>query len=315
MFSSHHRTKTPWCALLILITSACSGGSSGGGGGENDSDLIDIASDMPIDPISDPSPDPFGDPGTEPISDPVVDPSVETNLDQGLDPPLPDTPTDQPITEGIVDESTMDAFDTADPPISETGDPLGFDADALGYDGWGTADEGTVCWISGAIGEEVVCDLRVARVSEAILPASGFQFSMSYPSSVTFTGFWDELCIGEFCYDASMVSPDGVDPPSPMSTGHSMSCNPTTVTAFDGSANCVLVHISNPTTALSDAWLAPDEVTVEGDSLILEARFTLNEPLSSSDAAPLLFDNMLGSDEDSRTLNTFVRYDGLILTE
>jgi hypothetical protein len=137
---------------------------------------------------------------------------------------------------------------------------------------WQCLPPGVCCGITGALGEEVVCPLRVARGQAAGAPPASLQLELSYsPTALEVAGITDTLCFGEGGTEPCAtvdVPPQALDP-----TGHTVNPVPANLAAWQGQGGLVIFHPASPATALSNAVFTAG--AVQGDAHVLDLRFEL----------------------------------------
>lgn len=136
---------------------------------------------------------------------------------------------------------------------------------------------GSICAVSGVVGQIVDCEIRLARVSVQSQLATALQGVLEYdPQALKLDNFYDTNCYqGIGCFEVPCAGSQA----KPLSSGHSMSTAPLTPSAWNGAVGMVIANISDPTIPLTDATLMADGKTVQGDSLFVLARFVIQKPL------------------------------------
>lgn len=148
-----------------------------------------------------------------------------------------------------------------------------------------------LCWISGAPGQKVLCPLRLTA-GDAVSPhASALQLTLSYdPTLVKLVGFFGETCFGPNqtppCVKVSVAGPGSM----PLMTGHSVSLSPASPTLWNGFGALLIVHISNTSAAITNAWVDPCG-TIQGKPYVLEAAFEVLQPIAPSNQTAVWADD------------------------
>ncbi len=173
---------------------------------------------------------------------------------------------------------------------------------------------GAACALAGAVGLEVDCPLRVARVADDAPPAAALQAVVDYDTSVLrLVGIFADVCYeGAGCFEQTVF---GDGPGQPLRTGHTLTAAPSAVEDWadpDANRAILLVNIADPHVPLSDAWLDASG-KVHGDPEILRFRFELLGDVSPTAPATLMLDDVLTTSGDSLSLQTDVE-EGLVIS-
>ena len=150
---------------------------------------------------------------------------------------------------------------------------------------------GHICEISGKKGDTVDCPLRMARLKQSNPRPTAGEVKLHYDEAkVKLTNFVDKLCIGLMCGDILFVSCKDGEMDCKVSqtlkpSGHTLDVLPSDVGSWKGIVQAATFHMTNPSTALSEAYV-DGTATAGGDPEYLIARFEL---LADIDAAePML---------------------------
>ena len=125
----------------------------------------------------------------------------------------------------------------------------------------------TICVVTGAKGDEVACPVRLVRLDATVALPAALQLQVLYDAQhLQFVRFEDESCIAGPC----QLMPT---PPTPLwPTGHTVSQTPGDPANWSGKGTIVVANVSDPTAAITEAWLDADGV-VQGDPQFVQAVF------------------------------------------
>lgn len=167
----------------------------------------------------------------------------------------------------------------------------------------GCSLEDPVCELTGSLGEEVSCFLKLARESPETPDVSALQFLLTYDEeAVQLVNFFDELCIPGFGCTAVPVAGDGA---SPLSSGHTIALSPGDPADFQGTIAMIIVHFSAPTTAITDAFVDGGGALV-GTPEFVEARFQLLEDIPAADPVYMFVSGIVLTEASSAELGSYV---------
>ena len=162
---------------------------------------------------------------------------------------------------------------------------------------------GLVCLLSGTAGSEVTCELHLARTAEADPPAVGIQFGMTYDGAKAELLYFED---GEFCPIPNTCFPWKIPGTSTaLQSGHSVSFEPKTLSAWEGLGYLFLINTSAPV-PLTDAWL--DGPVVQGDSLLVTARFKLLANVPAEAPVQVSLSTFSASDSNTGPVSVEVLY-------
>lgn len=124
-----------------------------------------------------------------------------------------------------------------------------------------------ICQLTGAANEEVVCPFRLVRINQSVGLPAALQLTVLYDANrLSLLRFEDESCIAGPC----QLMPT---PPTPLwPSGHSVSMAPGDPAGWTGKGSLVISNISDPTAAVTDAYLDADGA-VQGDAQFVQAVF------------------------------------------
>lgn len=169
-------------------------------------------------------------------------------------------------------------------------------------------NSGTICEVSGAAASVQSCFFKIAAASNTEPLATALQFNMIYDNTkVGLTGFFDNVCFGPGgtapCFVVAVAGPGSF----PMSTGHSITLNPSAPASWAGMGGVVIVNVSKPDSALTPAYLNGN--TVVGNPDFVEVRFTLKTAIPAGAPVAINLDKVLASDKTPKTQDTVVNTD------
>ncbi|NUN14187.1 MAG: lamin tail domain-containing protein [Myxococcales bacterium] len=164
-----------------------------------------------------------------------------------------------------------------------------------------------LCVIAGNMGDQVGCPVDVARLSAVPTP-TGLQIHFVYDTqSLEIITFQDNLCLGPF--GTPPCGPADV-PPSPTSTGHSVTLVPGDLANWSGQGALFLLNPQDPSAPLNDAVWANGDVT--GDPHVLDVVIQLLVDIDESSPAVLYIDPSWATTADAELL-TITLESGLLV--
>ncbi|MBM4354612.1 MAG: hypothetical protein FJ109_12635 [Deltaproteobacteria bacterium] len=157
------------------------------------------------------------------------------------------------------------------------------------------------CVFFGKAGDKVSCPVELAAADVNSPKAVGLQFKLGFdPAKVEFVKFHDELCTAQDnCMDWDIPPYVNVVP-----TGHNLAYT----SVADGLVKVILYHGSDPTKALSGAWLVGGQV--HGDPWLFDVVFKLTQDVAAGDGA-VTVDELVATDQEANPLD--VELDGSLL--
>ncbi|NUN16022.1 MAG: hypothetical protein HUU55_20535, partial [Myxococcales bacterium] len=163
---------------------------------------------------------------------------------------------------------------------------------------------GGLCIISGTAGSTFKCELNLAKLVQAEIPATAIQLTMGYDENrVTLATFSD----GEFCplpgvclFPYTIPAPFGT-----LQSGHSVNLSPADVFSWNGGGEMLLAHLSSPETLLTDAYL--DGGVIINDPVMIVAEFTLDVDIPVNDPVVVTASNVAVADEQALPLQVLIQ--------
>lgn len=165
-------------------------------------------------------------------------------------------------------------------------------------------DIGGLCIISGAAGTTFMCEINLAKLTQADIPATAIQFSVGYDESrVTLTTFSD----GEFCpLPGVCIFPYTIPAPfGTLQSGHSVNLSPSDVFSWNGGGEMLLAHLSSPETLLTDAYL--EAGVIINDPVMIVAEFTLDVDIPVNDPVVVTASNVAAADEQALPMQVLIQ--------
>jgi len=192
------------------------------------------------------------------------------------------------------------------------GDGIDFNCDGVdGYPPPGPADE-KLCVISGQLGDTVDCPLSLVREDATVSLAAGLQMSIHYnPAAVSLVNFFDEICDDNgVCIENALTQGGSQN----NATGHTFATYPfgTPESAWEGTVNLLVLHLTDPQALLSSAILAFNGDVI-GDSIIGVARFELLVDVDSESPTAVEGKNLLGVSTELLSMEGIVNEGQMVL--
>ncbi len=172
-------------------------------------------------------------------------------------------------------------------------------------DDCGACPSSSWCSLSGSQGAEVSCSLELAAENGASSKATGAEFVLNFDSAkLTFVKFHDENCdlVPGMCFDWD-TPPQG----SLVPTNHTITFNE----QAPGKIKTLIYHASQPTTAITDAYMSGANVV--GDGSLVDIVFTLNQTISAGQPTQPNLSDMKATDADANSLEMTMQ-DGVLVT-
>ena len=144
-----------------------------------------------------------------------------------------------------------------------------------------------LCTISGAKDDAVECAVGLARLGDASPDATHLTFTIGYPAgSATLEGLVNPFCGGGECVTIEIPAASDSLVPS----GHSVYFDPPTPADWGGTVQAEIVHPTDPSTTLTDAWYDGDVLV--GDPTMVRVRLVLTDDLAG---APVVLHSLSAS--------------------
>ena len=164
-----------------------------------------------------------------------------------------------------------------------------------------------ICAVAGPTGTTVECPITHARFDELTQLPGTLHFVIQYEgASLKMEGLSDEVCVGATCFVAP-VPPNKLSP-----SGHTAKLTPASSANWAGNVDVQLANLSDPSSALTTAWLGTDG-SISGEAGILTLNVTTKVDVSVDAPVFVYLANVTSWDTNSNAMNTWVQ-DGLIVS-
>jgi hypothetical protein len=165
---------------------------------------------------------------------------------------------------------------------------------------------GTFCEVSGSLGDVVICDVELARLTQNTPLPVALEFSIFFDAAaVQPLGFVDTWCIGQACFDVS-VPPGTLYP-----TGHSVIAFPGAPSSWSGAGNVAVAQSGGMNSAITQAYYANGAVV--GDPLFMRLEVQLLQSIPAASASPLAFGNIFAADYSANLMPGFVMDERMVI--
>lgn len=162
----------------------------------------------------------------------------------------------------------------------------------------------STCAVSGQVGDEVVCTIRVARKHSAVPELTGLQFDLNYDGSLfQVQSFQQESCSEAECVISNLEE-------ATFATGHGMGLNPPALADWVTGGK-VLISLFGTPTPLNTAYLSVGGQAV-GDSGLFDIVLRLDADISPLAPAYLEVTGIFASTADADLMITSMQ-DGIIV--
>lgn len=169
------------------------------------------------------------------------------------------------------------------------------------------APKEAACVLSGAVGDKVVCNLRLARGSEASEVPAAYQFTLTWDAAVaSAVTFQDEFCTPAGCVDVP------VPPASLQPSGHQVQTFPTPVSTWAGVGNVIVTNLSNPLSALSEAYL-DESGAVVGDPVWVDLIFEMVQDVGVATPAYVTYSKLVAATPNALAMDITTEW-GVVVT-
>jgi len=136
----------------------------------------------------------------------------------------------------------------------------------------------SICAVSGAAGQEVLCDLKLARGVPNLPVPAGLQLTLTWDNTASsLVHFQDDVCVGGMC-NATPAPPAALFP-----SGHTLNLDPSDPANWQGGGQLIIINFASPSAPVSEAYLQGDDMI--GDPQFAQARFVLKKDISALDPA------------------------------
>ena len=156
-----------------------------------------------------------------------------------------------------------------------------------------------LCELVGNAGNEVECPVNVVRESSTSPGVAAMQFDLEYnPAELVLVNATGSLCPTpdpNLCFDVDLM------PSGNLSSGHTVSSQPSDPALCAGDVTYILSNIADPFALVSEAFLDAGGDTV-GDSLIFTLRFTLASNATAGSPAVVSVSNIVGASAEAEAI-------------
>jgi hypothetical protein len=140
-----------------------------------------------------------------------------------------------------------------------------------------TPPAGTICEISGKSGDNVACDIHVAKINDDLTSPTSLQLGLSYPDKLLkFVGFQDKICADNRC------EPTQVPSAALYPSGHTAALTPANPAQWSGTGRVDFQPpTSNPLSAVTDGYYQ-NNGTLAGNTRVVQVVFEVRVPTELS---------------------------------
>ncbi|NUN15524.1 MAG: hypothetical protein HUU55_18015, partial [Myxococcales bacterium] len=169
---------------------------------------------------------------------------------------------------------------------------------------------GAFCMVVGVSGSTATCELRLTRETLNTPVPVGAQFTIDFDDSVLdIDGLTDELCTGPGNTPPCMTI--AVPPAALSPSGHTAIAVPEDFGDWAGVGHVFLLHLTDPTAAVSDSHLSGGGTS--SDPLILTLHVSLTSDIDPATPSYLYLSNIKGTTQNADQLDGAVQTGGLMV--
>ncbi|NUN16162.1 MAG: hypothetical protein HUU55_21255, partial [Myxococcales bacterium] len=171
--------------------------------------------------------------------------------------------------------------------------------------------DGVLCGVVGNVGDEVVCKVQLARATAATPLPTAAQFVVGFdPALIQAQTMRDLVCLGPGGTEPCLLL--DTPPATLYPSGHTVALNAAAPTAWPGSGNVAIFNPSDPTSAVSNAFVFLG--TIDGDAQIAEFVVKLTASVAAVTPAYITLSGVKGSTETAQEMTGTVQNGVMILS-